>query len=197
MKRFEEEVPYLDFAEVQTGLDCECFFDIGFTVTPPNNPPLVGLLKLDRLEASFGAGGYNMGKAHCLGTLDGYGAIQAEMQLEHARQSHITHSSSYSTWWQKFRPDDNELSWFALADVANNTNKFKLDAQHIQTVLREESEHPITHGVRREFRGSFEALLLLKDEDLDILVNPRLSSDTRYSILNLVCHSVLNRFSTK
>jgi hypothetical protein len=67
----------------------ELLCDIGVTHHPEHSEPLVGLWRLDCLEASFGAGGYNRGNLHTLNTLNRYGGLQAEMGKTRAERTHI------------------------------------------------------------------------------------------------------------
>lgn len=171
LKRFEMATPYLDLDQVGRMDECECFFDVGVTITPPNDPPLVGLLRLDHLDASFGAGGFKMGDAHRIGCLDRYGGLQAETLASHEAESHVTHSSAYPVVYQKFRKANNSVDWFTLKDVAKNTNAFKDDFGHLEKVLRMEAYEAVSFGVRREFRVGLEALCHMRDEDEAVLVS--------------------------
>ncbi|KAJ3804177.1 hypothetical protein F5876DRAFT_83622 [Lentinula aff. lateritia] len=167
--KFQNELPYVDFDLMDRQHGCESYVDLGVTVTPPSDPPLVGLLRLPHLEASFGAGGYNMGKSHRLATLDGYGALQAEAGVEHERQSHVAHSSAYSVFYQQFRKADNSVDWFSLSDVANNTPKFVADYQHLEEVLSMDSDKKVSYGVRREFRVGVDAIYVMASEEMNVL----------------------------
>ncbi|KAG2740171.1 hypothetical protein P692DRAFT_20822765 [Suillus brevipes Sb2] len=78
-----------------------------------------GLWRLDALEASFGAGGYNRGQLHHHNTLSRYGALQAEMQRERSQQTHIGFRSAYNLYYEAVRTTNNQCTthlWLMLKD---------------------------------------------------------------------------------
>ncbi|KAG1743531.1 hypothetical protein EDD22DRAFT_851488 [Suillus occidentalis] len=70
---------------------------VGVSFTPHSpDIPVVGVWRLDALEASFSTGGYKRGEMHHHNTLSRYGALQAEMQQERCQQTHIAFRSTYN-----------------------------------------------------------------------------------------------------
>ena len=63
--------------------------DLGVTHHPVHSFPVVGLWRLDSVEASFGAAGFCSGSIHHLNTLSLYGGLQAEMSKKHMERSHV------------------------------------------------------------------------------------------------------------
>ncbi|KAK7433665.1 hypothetical protein VKT23_020640 [Stygiomarasmius scandens] len=158
LRKLQTEMYYFDFNSTDRDSGNETFVDIGFTVTPPNDPALVGLWKLDKLEESFGAGGYLSGQLHRLNTIDGVGGLMAEMKHGHMQQSHVLFSTAYNVIYEAFRRHDNEVQSFNIEDIAKNTLGFKDDYNHLISTLARISTDPISYGVRREFRVGFETL---------------------------------------
>ena len=60
----------------------ELVVDIGVTFTPESDKPVTGLWRLDALEDSYGAAGFNWRTIHHQCMLSRYGALQAEMNEE-------------------------------------------------------------------------------------------------------------------
>ena len=77
--------PSLDLDYMADRSHGELHVDIAFSFTPRHDDHLVGLWRLDVLEASFGAGGYTMGSLHTIASLSRYGAIQAPMTRERSQ----------------------------------------------------------------------------------------------------------------
>lgn len=147
----------------------ELFCDIGITYHPEDVRPLVGLWKLDALEASFGAGGYLKGNLHNINTLSHYGGLQAEMGSQRFKRTHITFRSSYNLAYEVTRRSSNMRDLFKEKEVHRLDDKFMSDKDQIISVYRGKASQT-SYGVRDEFRVGYAALTDLA-EGIDELVS--------------------------
>ena len=76
------EFPTLDWNYMTDRRHGEVILDLGITFHPIWNTSLVGLWRLEQLEASFGASGFSCGNIHHICTLGWYEGIQAGMSQE-------------------------------------------------------------------------------------------------------------------
>jgi hypothetical protein len=75
------EFPGLDWDYMSDHRTGELYVDVGVSYHPMEKEPLVGLWKLDCLEASFGVAGFNRGTIHNLNTLS-IGAVRYGTEAE-------------------------------------------------------------------------------------------------------------------
>ena len=79
LENFKRSFTGLDWDYMNLPKQGQLLCDAGITIQPDNpEEELVGLWRLDSLEASYGAGGYLTGQIHTLNTLSMYGGLQAE-----------------------------------------------------------------------------------------------------------------------
>lgn len=161
-KLFQDFFPIFSYEEMSIDHGVEVFLDLGFTFTPADSRPLVGLWRMDHLEASFSLGGYRVGTDHHTNTFDRYGGVQAEMKVEHLEQSHVSHSSAYNLIYQAYRNHANKVDSFHLADVARCTDRYSADVTLLRAVFREIASNEVSYGVRREFRIGLKAMQYLQ-----------------------------------
>jgi hypothetical protein len=153
--------------------------DLGVTHHPSHSVPVVGLWRLDSLEASFGAAGFRSGSIHHLNTLSLYGGLQAEMSVKHMERSHVVFRSAYNLAYEVTRPLDNNRDLFHEKDAYALDPEY-LDYIHkISDIYTKDASHK-SFGVRDEIRIGGEAFLRVVN-DLDFQVIPFISS----------CHTVL------
>ena len=67
----------------------ELIVDVGVSFTPIPKQAIIGLWRLDALEESYTAGGFNRGVVHHHSTLYNYGALQAKMPQDRALYTHV------------------------------------------------------------------------------------------------------------
>jgi hypothetical protein len=148
-----EGIPALDWPYMTDRNNGELLVDLGIGIHPTCDEKLVGLWRLDALEASFGAGGYLQGNLHHTCTLGRYGGIQAEMSQERGRQTHIAFRSAYNLAYEAVRPNDN-LPTFAMDKDAYALNGDYMDQcmQAINIYSGEAKKR--SYGVRDEYRMS-------------------------------------------
>ena len=122
MEEFIEEMTQFDWEYMTNRKEGELICNVGVTVQPSDDEePLVGLWRLDSLEASYGAGGYLSGNIHTINTLSMYRGLQAESPASRRRRTHISFRSSYNLAYEAIRQHDNSHSLFEEKDVYNQS----------------------------------------------------------------------------
>jgi hypothetical protein len=129
----------------------ELVCDVGITIQPVGDEPLVGLWRLDCLDASFGAGGYKSGNMHTLNTLSMFGGLQAESPRSRSLQTHVTFRSAYNLAYEVTRKHDNSRSLFDEKLVFNREHQFHAEMEAVQTIYTQKALLN-SYGVRDEFR---------------------------------------------
>ena len=120
LAKFKTLFPGLDWDYMNIREYGELICDVGITIHPAEpDEPLVGLWRLDYLEASYGAGGYLTGRLHTINTLPMYGGLQAESSAIQTMHSHISFRSSYSLPYEAIRQHDNSQNLFSEKSVYN------------------------------------------------------------------------------
>jgi hypothetical protein len=145
LDNLHEEFSGLDW-EYMSNRHCrELFCDVGVTYHPSDddNQRLVGLWRLDSLEASFGAGGYLRGNIHHLNTLSLYGGLQAEMAQSRCSRTHIVFRSSYNLAYEATRQANNARDLFKEKEVYKMDDNFLSDSEGILQFTR--TPHPRSH----------------------------------------------------
>jgi len=156
-------IPDLDWHHMRDRNYGELLVDIGVSLTPhASNLPLVGLWRLDALEASFGAGGYKRGDIHHHNTLSRYGAIQAEMQQDRSHQTHVSFRSAYNLYYEAVRTTRNQVSFASDSDAYKVSPSYMAECSDIIKILTGCKEK--TYGVRDEYRVSGKAAIIILDE---------------------------------
>lgn len=135
----------------------EFLLDIAVTIHPEHDEHLVGLWKLDSLEASFGAGGYKRGEIHHLNTLNLYGGLQAEAREAHRRRTHVLFRSAYCLVYETTRKFDNCRNLFSGKDAYHMSQRFVSDMENVLKILQNEAPTK-GYGVRDEIRLGCQAL---------------------------------------
>lgn len=162
--QFKKEFSTLDWEYMQDRRAGELMCDIGITFHPNSPEPLVGLWRLDSLEASYGAAGYCSGNMHTINTLELFGGLQAEMAGADERQqrTHIAFRSSYNLAYEVTRPTDNSRDLFTAKDAYNMNPTIE---QQVRSVVALYKGRPSgkSYGVRDEFRVGGAALNLIED----------------------------------
>jgi hypothetical protein len=166
----QHEFSGLDFDYMLNRKYGELYCDLGVSFNPINEEPIVGLWKLDALEASFGAAGFLQGTIHKLNTLDRYGGLQAEMSAPRSQRTHIVFGSAYNLAYEVTRRLDNGRVLFKEDDAYNFHSNYQWD---IETVLElyDNVASKNSYGVRWEIRVGGQALLSLLNGGLDDTVS--------------------------
>lgn len=140
----------------------ELLVDVGISFTPRSpDVPVIGVWRLDALEASFGAGGYKRGEMHHHNMLSRYGALQAEMQQERSQQTHIAFRSTYNLYYESIRTNNNQVNFASDSDAYKLTPSYMTECFDIMRVVDGCKEK--TYGVRDEYRVSGHAARIILD----------------------------------
>ncbi|KAF8057192.1 hypothetical protein FPV67DRAFT_1430596 [Lyophyllum atratum] len=191
VKDFRHQFSCLDWEYMEDLDHGELICDVGFTINARHPEPLVGLWRLDCLEASYGAAGYHMGNMHRINTLSHYGAMQAETTRERAQRSHVMFRSSYNLAYEVVRSTDNSRNLFLEKDVYNLEKSFLSDSKSVCD-LYDGRPKKLNYGVRDEFRISGVALKEL-DTYVEEMTRDFLSSEPIIWIRSSVWFEFLRR----
>jgi hypothetical protein len=130
----------------------EVFFDIGITFNPvTKDVPLVGLWRLDSLEATYGAGGYLTGNMHHLNTLELIGGLQAEMSNSRCERTHVVSRISYNLVYEVVRQMDNSRSLFDEKEACELDKGYFNDVDQVIDLFSGPATKA-SYGVRDEYR---------------------------------------------
>ncbi|KAG1846660.1 hypothetical protein C8R48DRAFT_563549, partial [Suillus tomentosus] len=141
----------------------ELLLDVGISFTPRSpDIPVVGVWRLDALEASFGAGGYKRGEIHHHNMLSRYGALQAEMQQERSQQTHIAFRSTYNLYYESIRTNNNQANFASDSDAYKLSPSYMAECFDIMKVV--DRCKGKTYGVRDEYRVSGHAARIMLDD---------------------------------
>jgi hypothetical protein len=162
IEQLKIEFPFLDWDYMQDPTKGELVCDVGITFHPQGNEPLVGLWKLDQLEASFGAGGYLQGDLHRVNTLSDYGGLQAEQSIQRKERAHVIFRSAYNIAYEVTRKMNNQRDVFQEKDVFDLTDGYLKEVRKVILLYREHASR-ISYGVRDEIRIGGRALGQLMD----------------------------------
>jgi hypothetical protein len=161
LRKCEQSFPGLDWEYMKDRNKGELICDIGVTIQPVSKEPLVGLWRLDCLDASFGAGGYNSGNMHTLNTLSMFGGLQAESPSSRRKRTHVGFRSSYNLAYEVTRKHDNTRNLFEEKMVYERVPRFHAEMKAVQDIYSEKAPGR-SYGVRDEFRvggGALEDIL--------------------------------------
>jgi hypothetical protein len=169
-------LPDLDWQYMMSRSHGELLVDVGVSFTPHSpNVPLVGVWRLDALEASFGAGGYKRGEIHHHNTLSRYGALQAEMQQERSQQTHIAFRSTYNLYYESIRTNSNQANFASDSDAYKLSSSYMAECTDIAKVVEGCKEK--TYGVRDEYRVSGHAARIILENVEDKVSDARSNND--------------------
>ncbi|KAF8054352.1 hypothetical protein FPV67DRAFT_1430061 [Lyophyllum atratum] len=191
VKDFRHQFSCLDWEYMEDREHGELICDVGFTINARHPEPLVGLWRLDCLEASYGAAGYLRGNIHRINTLSHYGAMQAETPRDRAESTHVMFRSSYNQAYEVVRSTDNTRNLFLEKDVYNLEKSFLSDSKSVCD-LYDGRPKKLHYGVRDEFRISGLALKEL-DTYVDEMTRDFLSSGPIVWIRSSVWFEFLRR----
>lgn len=167
---FKTEFSCLDWDYMMERDNGELVCDIGIThhaLASDDGDALVGLWRLDCLEASFGASGFRSGNLHTINTLGLYGGLQAEMQKSRLQRTHIVSRSAYNLAYEVTRQMDNGRDRFKAQDAYDISVDYLNETQQVINVYRDEASYK-SFGVRDEFCVGGQTLDVIQDslEDL-------------------------------
>jgi hypothetical protein len=177
-KNLIRQFPQLDMDYMMDQANGQLVVDVGVAVNPRRGEQaVVGLWRLDALDASFGAGGFNKGNMHHTNTLGRYGALQAEMASERMRRTHILYRSAYPLQYEATRKKDNQ-PYFCEDGDAYQLNERWIGACNDREKVYQGQVQQRSYGVRDEYRvGGLAVKELLKN------VTPLVSGPHIYYII--------------
>jgi hypothetical protein len=131
---FWMEFPGLDWDYTLDRSHGELYMDLGITYNAKSPEPLVGLWKLDSLEASYGLRDYTMGTIHHLNTLSCYGGLQAEMAGVRCQRNHIMFCSSYNQAYKVTRKLDDGRDLFSKKEAYNLDSNYLSEIDQVTQI---------------------------------------------------------------
>jgi hypothetical protein len=156
-----DQFPQLDFDYMMDQTKGQLVADIGISINPSIfGDPVVGLWRLDALDASFGAGGFTKGQVHNVNTLGRYGAIQATMASERMRRTHIIYRSTYTLQYETTRRKDNKPFFADDGDAYQMNERFHAACEAREEIYSGKARES-SYGVRDEYRVSGQAIKIL------------------------------------
>jgi len=182
VKRFRDSFPGLDIDYMENRDNGELICDVGITIQPENDCPLVGLWRLDCLEASYGAAGFLSGNIHTLNTLALYGGLQAESPESRCKRTGVVFRSTYNLKWEAVRQRDNSRNFFNEKEVYQQSKSYQRDLKDVHDIYRHKASGT-SYGVRDEFRVGGAALERMT-QGIDDMVSDVEFFNPRFYVIN-------------
>lgn len=158
-QQFCGEFPSLDIDYMSDRRNGELYVDGGITLQPDNpDKPLVGLLKLEYMEACLGASGWLAGSHHRLNTLNHYGGIQTEMSQKRSERTHLVFVSTYNLAYEVVRKMDNKRDMFDAKDAYTLGQAYIDEKDKLIQLYDAAAKGETSYGVRLEFRVGIKGL---------------------------------------
>ncbi|KAG1859400.1 hypothetical protein C8R48DRAFT_673944 [Suillus tomentosus] len=155
-------LPDLNWEYMMNRRHGELLVDIGISFTPHSpEVPVIGLWRLDALEASFGAGGYKWGEMHHHNMLSRYGTFLVEMQQERSQQTHIAFRSTYNLYYESIQTNNNQVNFASDSDTYRISPSYMAECFDVMKVVDGYKEK--IYGVRDEYRVSGHAARIMLD----------------------------------
>lgn len=185
VKALAKIAPFMDWEYAQNRRNGELYLDVGIGFQPigvegegQGSDGIVGIWKLDKLRQSYGQAGYESPKIHRTSTFRDYGNVQAEMQPDRSRGTHIVFRQDYNLAYEVVRTSSNN---FNICDesVAYCGNRAYTDAVG-QMIRAFDNASGKSFGVRSEIRLGVRGL---------IAVFPSVNQLVRVSLLMIDIHT--------
>jgi len=154
---FRRHFIWLDWDYMLDRNEGELLCDVGVTFHANHTEALVGLWRLDSLEASFGAAGFLMGNLHRINTMALYGSLQAVAKKDRAQLTHVVYRLSYNQAYDVTRFTDNARNLFQEQQVYDLDPRYIKDVQQVCKIYSGQARKT-PYGVRDEFRVGAAAL---------------------------------------
>jgi hypothetical protein len=152
----------LDWDHMLDQRNGELIVDVGVSFTPISREPIIGLWRLDSLEESYAAAGFNKGVVHHQSTLRNYGALQAEMPQDRALHTHVAFRNTYNLYYEAVRPSNNVPTLFSDHHAYELSEEYYKECSGIVKIFRKVKSK--TYGVRDEYRVSGQAAQVLLEQ---------------------------------
>ena len=171
------EYPGIDWEYALQRQNGQLFLDVGisFHAITADNMKLVGLWRLDAVNASYQAAGMNKGVTHHSNTMAAVGGRQSEAELFRMRSVQLNFRSTYNLVFESIRKPGAD-SYFCNDDEAYDCSPAFLECCDRYMKIFQGAKGK-SYGVREELRGSGPAMLT-------VLENAREKVQTR--VISLV-----------
>jgi len=146
-------------------LDCnygELLVNIDISFTPKAKDLVIDLWRLDSLEESYMATGFNLETVHHHCMLYRYGTLQAEMSEDCALQTHVAFQNTYKIYYEAVHPNNNKFMFGTNSDAYNLTSIYHNECSSIIKILGKAKGK--TYEVRDKYRISDQAAQVLLRE---------------------------------
>jgi hypothetical protein len=155
------EYPAIDWDYAMDRKNGQLFFDIGisFHVFTTENVPLVGLWRLDAINASYNAAGTNAGIIHYTNTMAAYGGRQAETETTRMRAVQLSFRSTYNLVFESIRKPGTEAYFCEDVDAYDCSSGFLECCDKYKNLFK--GARGKSYGVREELRGSGPAMKIV------------------------------------
>ena len=163
-ERLKEELGGLDWVAMMDDKKGGLYLDLAVNhqAVDEDGNKLVGLWRLDSLEASYGAGGYHRGVLHNINTLGLYGGLQAEMSGTRAERTHIGYRLSYNLAYEATRRLNNQRDVFELESVYKQDDTYWQQVEEVRRIYTLVAPD-VSYGVREEWRVGGKAVEKVMD----------------------------------
>ena len=150
--------PSMDWEYMMDRQNGQLLMDLGmaFHPDPRDKEPRIGLWRLDKLHASYGAAGMNSGTIHHFNTFSNYGAMQSEMNATRAATVQLSFRSSYNLNFEIVRHPGAEIYFCDVSDAHDMNHTFISCLDGFEKMFMGATQK--SYGVREELRGSGAAI---------------------------------------
>jgi hypothetical protein len=170
------EYPGIDWAYALQRKNGQLFLDVGisFHAITTENTKLVGLWRLDAVNASYQAAGMNKGVTHHSNTMAAVGGRQSEAEVFRMRSTQLNFRSTYNLVFESIRKPGAD-SYFCDDDEAYDCSPAFLECCDRYMKIFQGAKGK-SYGVREELRGSGPAMLTVLENARDKVQTQVISS---------------------
>lgn len=168
---FQKEQPALDLDRMAQDPLSECLIDLGVSITPITDVPIIGLWRLSNAKASFNKAGSKNPIMHSQSTLPEYRSLNAEFPQDRSSATHIVYRHAYDLIFKIVRK---ELKFCKNDDAYKDNTVFSSNIHSYINKYKIADENKWSCSVRDEYHLSIQALKMI----LPIALHNILSSCT-------------------
>ncbi|KAF8550172.1 hypothetical protein OG21DRAFT_1487974 [Imleria badia] len=126
----------------------ELIVDVGVSFTPASRQAVVGLWRVDTLEESYAAAGFNRGVA--------------EMAQDRALHTHVAFQNTYNLYYEAVRPNNNRPAFVSDHHAYKLGDEYYKECSGIVKIFHKVKSK--TYGIRDEYWVSGKAAQILLDQ---------------------------------
>jgi hypothetical protein len=166
-KTLLNEYPAMDWDYAMDRKNGQLFLDVGisFHAVTYDNIPLVGLWRLDAVDASYEAAGMNKGVTHHTNTLAAYGGRQAEAEAIRMRSVQLNFRSTYNLVFEAIRRPGADTYFCDDSEAYDVSPSFQECFVRYEKIFK--GSRRKSFGVREEIRGSGPAMKIVLKKALE------------------------------